>query len=157
VLAGQRLAATSTEGQQSLGAPDGTVPLEQEISQSRDSLLLHCAVSGVHQTVQCTCGQKETRACQMELQRLLSPLGKSMNHKYKTQDQNKSKKIVKKSMKWTINQRSGEAPDTFGVHQTVYTESSTNWTLGCCSTGLSGVHQIVWPMVGNGSSNGRLW
>jgi hypothetical protein len=45
---------------------------------------------------------------------------------------------VKKSKKWVVSQRSGGALDMSRVHQTVYAESSANWTLGCCSTGLSG-------------------
>jgi hypothetical protein len=41
--------------------------------QGRKSRTVHCLV--VHQTVQCTHGQNATRAFQMELPRLLTPLG----------------------------------------------------------------------------------
>jgi hypothetical protein len=41
--------------------------------QGRESRIVHCPV--VHQTVQCTHGQKATRAFQMELQRLIAALG----------------------------------------------------------------------------------
>jgi hypothetical protein len=45
-------------------------------------------------------------------------LRRSINtkHKYKTQDQKKPKKIVKKSKKWIVSERSSGALDMFGVH-----------------------------------------
>jgi hypothetical protein len=41
--------------------------------QERKSHTVHYPM--VHQTVRCTCGQKAIKAYQMELQRLLAPLG----------------------------------------------------------------------------------
>jgi hypothetical protein len=82
----QRLATTSASGQRLSGAPDSLVPHTERSGaphkwkQANQGFTAraqraHWSLYGVHRTVRCTREQKATKAYQLELQRLLGPLG----------------------------------------------------------------------------------